>query len=270
MIRFRRGRAAAFLLVLTISLLAAGGAPAFQGQGCGEGTCADCHSLTREEAEAVLGNLVDGVTGVTLSRVPGLWALDVEKGGKKIPVYLDFSKRFLVSGDVVELATHESVTRERYAALNRVDVSRIPLENAIVIGDPAAPTKVVVFDDPECPYCKKLHPEMKEIVARHRDIAFFVVLYPLKSHPDARRKAEAILCARSAAMLEASLEGKPIPDPTCETDQVDRNLALAESLGIRSTPTLVLPDGRVMPGYKPADKILELLGEASGKPGPRR
>ncbi|MEN8687266.1 MAG: thioredoxin fold domain-containing protein [Desulfuromonadales bacterium] len=38
-------------------------------------------------------------------------------------------------------------------------------------------------------------------------------------------------------------------------------MALARELGIRSTPTLVMPDGRVIPGYRKAEAILTIIGE---------
>jgi thiol:disulfide interchange protein DsbC len=61
------------------------------------------------------------------------------------------------------------------------------------------------------------------------------------------------------SLLEDSFADKEVPDPACETDAVDRTLALAEELGIRSTPTLVLPDGSILSGFKPSEKLLDLL-----------
>ena len=55
------------------------------------------------------------------------------------------------------------------------------------------------------------------------------------------------------------IAGEEIPPPTCETDAVEQNKALAKKLRIRSTPSLVFPDGRAFPGYKPAADIIELL-----------
>ncbi|MBE0618714.1 MAG: DsbC family protein [Proteobacteria bacterium] len=245
-------------------------AHAFPGAKDTSGKCADCHQLSPGEAEQLLKTLVDSVVEVRVSEVPGLWAVDVVKQGRKIPVYLDFSRRFLVTGDVIDLQTMESVTRERMMDLNRVDASRIPLDDAIVIGDPKAPVKIVVFDDPECPFCKKIHPEMAAVVKQRPDVAFFIKMLPLKIHPDAERKAKAIICAKSAQMLQDSLDGKPVPDPTCETDQVAKNEALARELGVASTPTLVLPDGRVAPGFKPADKILGLLDQGRPEASPKK
>ncbi|RMG84094.1 MAG: DsbC family protein [Candidatus Dadabacteria bacterium] len=215
--------------------------------------------MTQKEAEAALGKLVDKVLGVREAVVPGMWEVDVEKRGQKLPVFLDYSKRYVITGDVIDLEQMTSVTRERFIELNRIDPSVIPLEDAVVIGDPKAPNRIVVFDDPECPFCKKLHPEMKKVVQKRQDVAFFIKMLPLKIHPNARKKAQAIICAKSAQMLEDSLAGKPIPEPTCETDQIEKNEALAKQIGVRSTPTLVFPDGRVVPGYKDADRILSYL-----------
>jgi thiol:disulfide interchange protein DsbC len=87
-------------------------------------------------------------------------------------------------------------------------------------------------------------------------------MMPLASlHPDSPRIARAILCTGSLQLLENSFAGKKIPDPTCESDAVDRTIKLARELGIGSTPTLILPDGRVAPGYREAEEILKLLKE---------
>ena len=251
----------ALLALVPILLLVPRVAPASMSPGCADKPCAECHTLEQAEAERLLGGLVDRVLAVRTGTVPGFYELDLEKGGRKLPVYLHYSKRYLVTGDVMDLQTQESLTKERFVDLNRVDVASIPLDDAVVIGDPKAAVKIVVFDDPECPYCQKVHPEMKKVVAQRPDVAFWIKMLPLKIHPNARKKAEAIICAKSAQMLEDSLAGKELPEPSCETDQIVKNEREATRVGVRSTPTLIMPDGRVLPGYKPADKILELLAE---------
>lgn len=232
---------------------------AFQAGGCGEGECKDCHQLSKDDASALLKGIPGRVTQVKFCEVPGLWVVDLENQDKIIPVYIDFSKKYLITGRVVRLATREDLTEERFIELNRIDVSTIPLENALVIGNPTAPRKIIVFEDPECSYCRKLYDEMQDVVAKRSDIAFYIKMFPLQIHPKAYEKAKAILCKKSVQLLEDSLNGKDIPPPTCETDQVDRNLELGRKLNIRSTPTLIFPDGRVIPGYKSADRIIELL-----------
>lgn len=248
------------VLFLTLFLGLTNHVMAFQGEGCGAGECKDCHQLTREEAVGILKEVAGKIVDVKFSEVPGLWVVDIEQQGKKIPIYLDFSKQFLITGRVVRLATKEDVTQKRFQALNKVDVAQIPLDDAIVIGKPDAATRIIVFTDPECSFCLKLHGEMKKVAERRDDIAFFIKMFPLtKIHPKAYDKAKTIICEKSLKILEDSLAGKEIPPPNCETDQVDKNLELGRKIFVKSTPTLVFPDGSVVPGYKSADRIIEFL-----------
>ncbi len=83
------------------------------------------------------------------SAVKGLWEVFLESRGKKGIVYVDFSKKHFITGTLISLAERKNITQERYTELNRVDVSQIPLTDALVVGDPAAKIKVIAFDDPD-------------------------------------------------------------------------------------------------------------------------
>jgi thiol:disulfide interchange protein DsbC len=240
-------------------------ASAMTADGCGAGSCTDCHSMSKQEASQLLEGVVDRVNKVEFAEVPGLWVIEVEKGARKLPVYVDFSKQFMVSGNVVRLSNKENITQERHARMNRVDVSRIPLDDALLLGKASAKNKVIVFTDPECPYCKKLHVELEEVVKRDPEIAFLIKLFPLKMHPNAYEISKSIVCANSMAFLEASFAKKPVPPASCETGVVDQTLALVQELGIRSTPTLVMPNGLIVPGYKKADDLIAKIKQTMAK-----
>ncbi len=237
------------------------GVLAMSGAGCGDGLCADCHSMNKQEAFGLLGDMVDAVNKVEPSEIPGMWVVEVEKGQQKLPVYVDFSKQFLVTGNVIRLSDRENVTEQRHAGMNKVDISRIPLQDALLLGRSTAKSKVIVFTDPECPYCKKLHLEMKKVVENDPDIAFLIKLFPLKMHPKAYEVSRSIVCSGSMEFLELSFAGKPVPPADCVTSVVDQTLKLVGDLGIRSTPTLVLPDGRVLPGFRTAEALQAIIAD---------
>ncbi|PLX43171.1 MAG: protein-disulfide isomerase [Deltaproteobacteria bacterium] len=252
----------AFKILLFVSMLTLIASAAFAFGGCSEGECKDCHSLSIEQAQEAIEPLgvKSEVTDVRFSSVPGLWEVDVtDKKGGKIPVYLDFSLNYLIQGDIIEIATRQSLTRMRHAELNRINPSVIPLEDAVVLGDPEAKHRVIVFDDPECPFCKKMQAEMHKVVEERKDIAFFIKMLPLKIHPNARDKAKTIICEKSIELLDKSLAGEELPPPTCETDVIEKNEDLAAGLGIKSTPTIILPDGRIFPGAKRAEDIISFV-----------
>ena len=101
---------------------------------------------------------------------------------------------------------------------------------------------------------------MKRIVQERKDIVFLIKMNPLKIHPAAYEKAKAIVCEKSLALLDDAFSGKPLPKPNCETTAVDESMKLAEKLGLGSVPTLILPDGRVYPGYQDAKTLIGLIG----------
>ena len=68
---------------------------------------------------------------------------------KKGLVYVDFSKKYFVSGSLFSITEKKNMTQERLSDLNRVDVSQIPLEDALVMGDPKAKIRMIAFDDPD-------------------------------------------------------------------------------------------------------------------------
>ena len=100
---------------------------------------------------------------------------------------------------------------------------------------------------------------MKKVVRERKDIAFYIKMNPLKMHPGAYEKAKTIVCEKSLSLLEDAFENKKIPPPKCKTTVVDDNMKLAEKLGISGAPALIMPDGRVIPGFKDAKVLKELI-----------
>jgi thiol:disulfide interchange protein DsbC len=107
--------------------------------------------LSIDEALSLLKNLDPNikVMGVNTSPVEGLWEVDIEAGGRKGLVYIDFSKKHLISGSIISIQDKKNLTQERISEINKVDVSKIPLDDALVMGDREAKYRIIVFDDPE-------------------------------------------------------------------------------------------------------------------------
>jgi len=244
-----------FLCFFSISAFAAP-ASAFQGEGC-MGDCAGCHSLDKAEASKLLktDKLQAKVTDIKSAPVKGLWEVEITRDGKLFTVYVDFGKKFLMQN--VSFMPIKSIGKR--PPLKKVSFADIPLEGAIVMGDPKAKHKIIVFDDPECPYCAKLHKEIKKIVSERKDVAFYIKLFPLAIHPDSYGKSKAIVCAKSVKLLDDAFAGKKLAEATCETDEIDNNIKLGQKLGIHGTPGIVFPDGRLLPGFVPSEVLLELL-----------
>lgn len=94
------------------------------------------------------------------------------------------------------------------------------------------------------------------MIEKRKDIVFFIKMYPLPMHKGSYDKAKAIVCEKSMSLLEDAFDKKSLPAPKCETKALDDNIKLAEKLGIRGTPAIILPNGTISPGYKEADALI--------------
>ena len=195
-------------------------------------------------------------TSVAPSPVQGLYEVVM---GRRV-AYTDSAGRYFLYGSLVDMKTNDDLTAARMEDLSRVDIRRLPLRDAIVRVNGRGRRALYVFSDPDCPYCRRLEPELDKL----DDVTIYVFLYPLESlHSDAARKAQSIWCeADEKKRLELwhRVVSKTQEVATAECpNPLQRNLALGESLGLRGTPTLIAADGRTLPGMASAAAIEDWL-----------
>lgn len=160
----------------------------------------------------------------------------------------------IAGGNIFDTKTRENLTKARLEEINKVDWKILPLDKAIVSGDLNAEKAIAVFTDPDCPYCRRLEEELKQIDS---GVKVYTFLFPLESlHPDAKAKSESIWCAEDQheALLKVMLEDQSLPKATCATP-VSEVQELGRSLGISGTPTVIASDGRKFSGYKRAAEL---------------
>jgi len=227
--------------------------------------CVSCHSLTIAEAGEIFKGLGE-VKAVKMSPVKGLYEVTVQQGNRQAVAYLDFSKKLLVPGPIFDTTTKTSLTPppvELPKTLTKNELDTIPLTNSIVMGNPSGKKRLIVFTDPDCSFCVRLHGELKKLVALEPDLAIYINMFPLKMHPEAYDKARVILGSQSLEMLEKSFAKEPLPEPGSKDpkEPVDETLKVGESLGIDGTPAIIFPDGRLIAGARDAAALQKLLKE---------
>ncbi len=113
--------------------------------------CSKCHKLNNDEAKDLLKEVFPDIKVFSISPAPSkaLWEVYMESRGRKGLVYVDFSKKHMFSGAMVSIKEKKNLTQERLVDLNRVDLSQIPLGDALVMGDEKAKIRIVDFTDPD-------------------------------------------------------------------------------------------------------------------------
>jgi len=242
--------------------------PSFAMDKQGHGSdCTSCHTLSVKEASELLKATGGTVKSIKQAPIKGMFELLMEKDGKQGLIYIDYAKKHLLQGFTIDLATLQPVTAHTPEELPQqkqvLDTKTIPLENSIVMGNPKGARKLYVFTDPDCPFCRKFHAELKTLASTAPDVAIYIIPYPLAMHPGAYDKARAILETQSLAVLNSAFEGRDVPKPAKEASkaQIDANIKYANANGISGTPTMVMPDGKIVVGGRDAGELKKMLEE---------
>jgi thiol:disulfide interchange protein DsbC len=194
------------------------------------------------------------IDGIRPSGVEGI--LEVLLDGNRI-VYSDTAGQHIFNGHLFDVEGHRDLTDERLEEVTRIDVRQLPLADAFNVVHGNGKREVYLFEDPDCPYCRKLEEQLPKV----NNVTFHVFLYPLTSlHPHAYQHALGIWCSkdRVKAWTDKMLKGIDPAAAKCD-NPLDRNIALGDKLHIDGTPTLILANGRPHAGTLTAEELEQLL-----------
>jgi thiol:disulfide interchange protein DsbC len=231
--------------------------------------CATCHTLSKEEASELLKDLGQ-VNDVKTAPVKGLYEVSLVRESRQAIIYVDYGKKLLLPGPVFDIVSKQSITPppiDLPKIIPQAQLDKLTPEFALSMGNPAGSRRLYVFTDPDCPFCGRLHGELKKLVTLDPELAVFIKLFPLKMHPQAYDKSRAILKAKSLDLLEKAFAAETIP--LLDTEEfrgpLDATIKLGEELGIDGTPAMILPNGRFVSGYRDVVELERLLNEESGQ-----
>ena len=220
----------------------------------------NAYGLTREEASYTLKEFIKtefNILEIREAPLEGFWEIVTEVGKEKTIVYLHKNLRFVLLGRILDLQAKKDLTLERWKDFRRVEISSLPLENAITMGE--GKRKLYVFTDPECHFCFQLHETLKQM----KNIQTFFFLYPLT--PNSYKKATSIWCSPDRIKtLEEAYQGKELPFLPCDTKSVDKNIELGKRLNFQTTPILIFQNGKMIEGYTSSENFESLLESNSG------
>jgi thiol:disulfide interchange protein DsbC len=174
---------------------------------------------------------------VVKSDLPGFY--EVVVAGQV--VYISADGKFLLQGNLYNVAQKKSLTDARIAGIRADALRQLPASKKVSFAPEHPKHTVTVFTDVDCPYCRQFH---KQIEGYNKaGIAVNYVLFPLDIHPGSDKKAVAVWCAKDRnAAYTSAMQGQDPGKGTCN-NPVAETKALALTLGIDSTPTILAEDG---------------------------
>lgn len=174
----------------------------------------------------------------TKSSVDGLYEV---VSGQNV-IYIDPKTGVRLIGEMYTKEGKNLTVEARDKAAAQAALKDIQLDKAIKIGN--GKNKVILFTDPDCPFCRKVEDYFRD----KKDVTRYVYLLPLEQlHPKAMDKSKIILCSKdkAKAFLDAMAGSLDTGELTPCSDEKVGNLlvetkSMAQKLGIQGTPYLIV------------------------------
>lgn len=195
------------------------------------------------------------VTSISESPVPGVYEL-ISDGQI---YYVAEGARFIFDGDLIDMELRSNLTDARRGTVHLSLIDSLD-ESQMLIYEPEEQSErsITVFTDISCGYCRKLHAELGTLLESGVRVRY--LLFPRAGlGSPAHQDLESVWCADNPqdAMTNAKSGGRIIKD-NCE-NPIESHVALAEQVGLRGTPLIYLDNGQMIPGYRAADQLVEMI-----------
>lgn len=192
------------------------------------------------------------ISNIQKTEMPGLYSANLDQQ----IIYLGEDGQHMLVGSMIRLKDQKNLTKDLVLGQNSIDWKQLSLKDAIKTVKGNGQHVLAVFSDPNCPYCKKLEPELDKL----KDVTIYTFIYPLK--PQSIVVSRQVWCAPSQSYSWKKLIEQGIkPTVASCANPIDRNLELGRKLGFNATPTLIFANGFKLVGARSAEEIQEVWKE---------
>jgi thiol:disulfide interchange protein DsbC len=221
----------------------------------------DAVSVIRESLQRLLRVGTEKIE-VKPSIIPNIYEVSV---GSEV-IYMTADGRYMVIGDVRDAKTGENITERKRSEMRLATIKSIKEQDTIAFKPKETKHVVHVFTDVDCPYCAKFHQEVSKLNEAGVEIRYLAFPRSPEGSEDFN-KMVSVWCSKDKQQaLTDAKAGKEIEKATCD-GPVKQELEIGRSVGVSGTPALILPNGELLPGYLPADRLVAYLKESTGKTG---
>ena len=192
------------------------------------------------------------------SPIPGLYQF---AQGTEV-FYISADGRYVMQGEMIDLQTQNNVTEAFRASERAKALTQIDPKTMISVMPNAPQYQVTVFIDVDCPYCRVMQQNILEYT--QRGIAIRYLAFP-RSGPEsvAALRMSQVWCSpdRLSALLLAETD-QPLPNSRGDCTNIIRDhFATGLRMGIASTPSVILEDGTLIPGFVAPANLEAILSQ---------
>jgi thiol:disulfide interchange protein DsbC len=195
------------------------------------------------------------------AEIAGFYSVQLDQGPK---LYIARSGDYFFDGDLYTIKTGSIVNlTDKETAANRLVLMKEFNPKEMIVFSPKPPVKtkgyMTVFTDIDCGYCVKLHQEVPELNANGIEVRYMG--FPRAGiGSESHQKLVSSWCSPNKQEALTKLKNREIiPQQTCE-NPIAKQYDLGKRMGVTGTPAIILKDGTLIPGYRPAADLIKIIG----------
>ncbi len=173
-------------------------------------------------------------------------------------VYTDADGEFVIfSGQLYDLDKSVNLTELSMEEMNRVDIDSLPLDMALKATYGTGKNRLVTFEDPNCPWCKRLQAEFEKM-----DATVYTFVAPILS-PDSITKSRNILCSEEPASTWKNWMANNV-NPTQQEDcepPFNEIFELMHTSNVSAAPAIFFDNGKRISGFATAETMNQKMAE---------
>lgn len=224
----------------------------------------NAQTLTEQQEESLVRGIMPNtkIDKIERAEIDGFYKAFLGNGNM---LYINPFKRVIFIGEIYTAGGTSLTANDRdvwqselaKVAIKNTKASEL-LQNArkVTYGKGSKRYALIIFTDPECPYCAKLDEFLEQ-----KDVSVYVNYLPLNFHQNAKKWSEQILSSKDikAAMKQVRTTQKDLEVKITKEAQktLQATMKLAQKLNINGTPKVFVID------TKDKNKLVEVIEGAN-------
>jgi thiol:disulfide interchange protein DsbC len=200
--------------------------------------------------------LVPGAKTIAVSETPIEGVLQVQVNSDI--VYVTGDGKYLLQGQIMDLDPRENITDRAKSGIRMSLLTDLDVDQQITFAPENPKYNLLVFTDIDCGYCRKLHNQIEQY--NEQGIAIHYLAFPRAGvGSESYNKYVSVWCSDDQKVALTLAKNGGEPEPQSCPNPIAEQYSLGHELGVTGTPSMVTPDGTMIPGYMPPAQLRQRL-----------
>jgi thiol:disulfide interchange protein DsbC len=183
--------------------------------------------------------------------------IEINLGSKTL--FASSDGKYIFAGAVIDTHSKTNIVELKEKQNRKIKLDNLPKEMRLSFPATAKQQhSITLFTDIDCGYCRRFHKQIPELNAKGISVNYIMLPRAGLNSPSFD-KTNSVLCSDNPQLnMTLAMNNQFNANNVCKSN-LKQQLALASEFSISSTPTIILPDGSITPGYLATKQLTQIL-----------